>query len=49
VIAMTVPTCPNCNKPMTFIYKDVGKHKLVYKCRTCGYREEEFEKEIIDG
>lgn len=40
------PTCPICNTQMVFIYKDLTKRKSVYKCRRCGYREEEYE---VDG
>lgn len=40
------PMCPICNKVMTFLYKDMVRRKSLYKCRTCGYREEEYD---IDG
>lgn len=37
-----IPVCPVCDKVMTLLYKDVRKRKLIYRCRICGYKEEEY-------
>jgi len=31
---------------MIFLYKDMQKMKSLYKCRDCGYKEEEYDKEV---